>query len=140
MLRIQITLLGIWMQDRMPGVLMLILIHWILFQLTYFNSGIWALGIGLICRVLDSNQNKLYIPVFLAQLSMSPESSWIIVISLLRIRNERQIKFSGYYIIPLELSSSNFCSTSQSPEDRNETRNWHENKETVYKHKLSLLH
>jgi len=40
MLRVQSAPLGIWIQHRMPGVPMLILINWILFQLTYFNIGI----------------------------------------------------------------------------------------------------
>lgn len=48
--------------------------------------------------------------------------------------------FQGYYITPLELSSSSFHSTSQSQEDRNGTQIWHLSKEIVYEHRLSLLH
>lgn len=138
--RIQTTPLGIWMQHRMPGVLMLILIHWLLFQLTYFNTGIWALGIDLISRVLDSNRNKLYTTVLLAQLSTSPESGWIIMTSLLTGRNELWRGLSGALYNSLELSSSSFHSTSQSQEDRNGTQIWCLSKETVYEHRLRLLH
>lgn len=71
---------------------------------------------------------------------MSPESSWIIMISLLWGKISYEKGFQGYYITPLELSSSSFPSTSQSQGDRNGTQIRRLSTETVYEHRLSLLH
>lgn len=114
----------------------MLIIHWVLVQLTYFNTGIWALGIDLICRVLNSNRNNFYATVFLCNCSHFQKVSELPWFHVLGIEMSYEEGFQRYCITPLELSSSSFCSTFQSQA----VRNGHPSKETVYEHRLSLLH